>query len=69
MRSRALEEALKQAKLNREDLDAVVTTGYGRTAISDGDKSITEITCHARGAHFLDPRVRTVVDTEDRAAK
>ena len=31
---RALEEALKQAKLNREDLDAVVTTGYGRTAIS-----------------------------------
>ena len=59
---RALEEALRQAELNREDLDAVVTTGYGRTAISDGDKSITEITCHARGAHFLDPNVRTVVD-------
>lgn len=59
---RALEEALRQAELNREDLDAVVTTGYGRTAISDGDKSITEITCHARGAHFLDPSVRTVVD-------
>ena len=59
---RALEEALRQAELDREDLDAVVTTGYGRTAISDGDKSITEITCHARGAHFLDPNVRTVVD-------
>ena len=59
---RALEEALRQSNLNREDIDAVVTTGYGRTAISDGDKSITEITCHARGAHFLDPSVRTVVD-------
>ena len=59
---RALEEALKDAGLQREDIDAMVTTGYGRTAISDGDKSITEITCHARGAHFLDPRVRTVVD-------
>ena len=59
---RALEEALKHADITREDLDAVVTTGYGRTAISDGDKSITEITCHARGAHFLDPKVRTVVD-------
>ena len=59
---RALEEALKQAALAREDLNAVVTTGYGRTAISDGDKSITEITCHARGAQFLDPSVRTVVD-------
>ena len=23
---------------------------------------ITEITCHARGAHFLDPEVRTVID-------
>lgn len=59
---RALEEALKQAKLQREDIDAMVTTGYGRTAITDGDKSITEITCHARGAHFLNPEVRTVID-------
>lgn len=59
---RALEEALKDAELQREDIDAMVTTGYGRTAISDGDKSITEITCHARGAHFLNPEVRTVID-------
>ncbi|MCD8355952.1 MAG: acyl-CoA dehydratase activase [Clostridia bacterium] len=59
---RALEEALKAAKLEREDIDALVTTGYGRTAIEDGDRSITEITCHARGAHYLDPEVRTVVD-------
>ena len=59
---RALEEALKDAGLQRGDIDAMVTTGYGRTAISDGDKSITEITCHARGAHFLNPEVRTVID-------
>jgi predicted CoA-substrate-specific enzyme activase len=59
---RALEEALQQAGLERGDIDAMVTTGYGRTAISDGDRSITEITCHARGAHYLDPSVRTVID-------
>ncbi len=59
---RALEQALEQTGLQREDIDALVTTGYGRTAISEGDKSITEITCHARGAHFLDPSVRTVID-------
>ncbi|MCD8104127.1 MAG: acyl-CoA dehydratase activase [Lachnospiraceae bacterium] len=59
---RALEQALQKANLDREDIDAVVTTGYGRAAIQVGDKSITEITCHARGAHFLDPGVRTVVD-------
>jgi predicted CoA-substrate-specific enzyme activase len=59
---RALAEALACAGLVREDIDALVTTGYGRTAIQEGDQSITEITCHARGAHFLDPKVRTVVD-------
>ncbi len=59
---RALMEALRSAGLNRDDIDALVTTGYGRTAIQEGDKSITEITCHARGAHYLDPMVRTVVD-------
>lgn len=59
---RALECALQEAGLKREDIDEVVTTGYGRTAIQIGDRSITEITCHARGAHFLEPKVRTVVD-------
>ena len=59
---RALAEALKEAGLQREDIDALVTTGYGRTAIKNGDKSITEITCHARGAHFLNSEVRTVID-------
>ncbi len=59
---RALEQALEQAGLQQTDLDAVVTTGYGRTAIQAGDRSITEITCHARGAHFLSPEVRTVID-------
>lgn len=59
---RALEEALRQAGLSREDLTATVTTGYGRTAIQCGDKSITEITCHAKGAFFLNPAVRTIID-------
>ena len=40
----------------------VVATGYGRIAVDFADHVITEITCHARGAHFLDPKVRTVVD-------
>ena len=59
---RALEEALNQAGLRLSDLDATVTTGYGRAAIERGDQSITEITCHAKGAFFLDPEVRTIID-------
>lgn len=60
--ARALEQALAQAQLQQGDLTATVTTGYGRSAISVGDKSVTEITCHAKGAHFLNPDVRTVID-------
>ncbi|MGI6177232.1 MAG: acyl-CoA dehydratase activase [Eubacterium sp.] len=59
---RALTEALNKAGLSRGDLGKVVSTGYGRSTIGLGDESITEITCHARGAHFLEPDVRTIVD-------
>ena len=59
---RAMESALAQAGLRAEDITATVTTGYGRSAIQLGDKSITEITCHAKGAFFLDPTVRTIID-------
>jgi predicted CoA-substrate-specific enzyme activase len=60
---KALKKALENAGMTGEDLDALVTTGYGRetTGLSDDD-SVTEITCHARGAHFLDPDIRTVID-------
>ena len=59
---RALEEALKDAGLKKENLRAVVTTGYGRSSIDNKNKAITEISCHAKGAVFLDPSVRTVID-------
>ncbi len=59
---RALDQALQQAGLTPADLAATVTTGYGRGVIQAGDKSVTEITCHAKGAHFLNPAVRTVID-------
>ena len=57
-----MESALTQAGLKAEDITATVTTGYGRSAIQLGDKSITEITCHAKGAFFLDPTIRTIID-------
>ena len=59
---KALAQAMEQAGICRDDIDVLVTTGYGRAAISAGDKNITEITCHAKGAHYLDPDVRTVID-------
>lgn len=59
---KALEQALEKAGLHRKDIAMVISTGYGRAAIRESDQSITEISCHAKGAHFLNPSVRTVID-------
>ena len=61
--AKALETALAEACLTREDLTAIVSTGYGRTTIGIREASdVTEITCHARGAIWLDKDARTVID-------
>jgi predicted CoA-substrate-specific enzyme activase len=57
-----LDQALEQANLTREQIACLVATGYGRVQVPGADRSVTEITCHARGAHHLCPDVRTVID-------
>lgn len=59
---RALETALCEAGISRQSLSRIVTTGYGRRTVGLGGEAVTEITCHARGARFLNPRARTVID-------
>ncbi|MFC1533695.1 acyl-CoA dehydratase activase [Thermodesulfobacteriota bacterium] len=54
--------ALKSAELKREDVEYIVGTGYGRYSVPFAAKSVTEITCHARGANYFLPNVRTVLD-------
>ena len=59
---RAFQEAADRAGISREKISGCVATGYGRENIGLGDETVTEITCHARGAWFLNPGVRTVID-------
>lgn len=59
---RAKAEVLGRAGLSEDDMALKVATGYGRDSIPDMDSSITEITCHARGAHLLAPEARTIID-------
>ena len=59
---KALDRAVEKAGIQKGDLVQIVTTGYGRAYIDSGDESITEITCHAKGAHYLNPEVGTVID-------
>jgi predicted CoA-substrate-specific enzyme activase len=56
------EKALAEAGVRPADVGYIVGTGYGRTLVDFATKNISEITCHGRGAHFLVPSVRTVID-------
>lgn len=58
----ALNAALENAKLKKEDLKYVVATGYGRIAAPYANKRVTEITCHAKGANYVHSGTRTIID-------
>ena len=61
--ARAIAEVLENAQMTREQMDFVLATGYGRNSL-DGlaDMQMSELSCHARGAAYLFPDVRTVID-------
>jgi predicted CoA-substrate-specific enzyme activase len=54
--------ACREAGIPAQQVGFVVGTGYGRYKILFGNAQMTEISCHARGAHFLSPNTRTVID-------
>jgi len=59
----ALNFALQATDMPEERMDYCVGTGYGRVNVPMADRTLTEIACHARGAHFIyGPSVRTVLD-------
>lgn len=55
------EELIGKAGLQSGDVK-VTATGYGRVSIPFADQKVTEITCHAQGAQYILPGVRTVID-------
>jgi len=57
-----LEAVLSQLELKSEQVDRIVATGYGRNSVDFAHKAVTEITCHAAGAHFLSPQILSIID-------
>lgn len=55
-------KALAAAGLSPADSTYVVATGYGRVAAPWANATVTEITCHATGATFINPGTRTIID-------
>ena len=54
-------EILSELGIDRSMVERIVATGYGRKSMA-ADKAITEIMCHAAGARYLDPRIRSIID-------
>ena len=57
-----LEQCCKALNIKRDKINKIVSTGYGRKYIEYSDRDITEITCYARGANYLNPDVHTIID-------
>lgn len=56
------EAIIAELGLKAPAVDKIISTGYGRKSVTCAHKAVTEITCHAVGAHFLNPAVRSIID-------
>lgn len=58
-------ELLGKSGLDRSQVEYIVGTGYGRISLNfEGipHQVVTEISCHAMGAHHLHPKTKTLID-------
>ena len=58
----AMDIVLQKAGLTLDQLDYIVSTGYGRVVVPFAQRNVTEISCHAKGANWFFPAARTILD-------
>ncbi|HYW72511.1 MAG TPA: acyl-CoA dehydratase activase [Pyrinomonadaceae bacterium] len=66
---RLFNQAVAEAGLKRADIEYVVATGFGRHMVPFSHVSVTDLTASARGAAFLFPGTRTVLDVGGQTMK
>lgn len=64
-----LDELMQAAEISDPAACIVYSTGYGRDSVAVSKRRITEITCHARGAAYINRSTRTVIDIGGQDAK
>jgi predicted CoA-substrate-specific enzyme activase len=57
-----LDEITAATSTEPADVEQVVATGYGRHSVEFASRTVTEITCHARGCYESFPEAITIVD-------
>jgi predicted CoA-substrate-specific enzyme activase len=63
------DDALDDAGLTRDDPSYVIATGSGRHQVDFKDLHVTDLTASARGATFLFPGTRTILDVGGQTMK
>ena len=58
----ALAGALAEAKIDQSQIEYFVGTGYGREKMPFVNEAVSEIACHGKGAKWMVPSARTIID-------
>lgn len=58
----AMDKLLERLGISYGQIDYCISTGYGRNLVTFAQGNMSEISCHGRGAHWLAPSVRTIID-------
>src|ERR1051326_1605916 len=66
---RLFSEAVAAAGLRQANIDYIVATGFGRHMVRFSHVTVTDLTASARGAAFLFPGTRTVLDVGGQTMK
>lgn len=64
-----VKEALEDLNISFDDLDAIISTGYGRKSFESANKTMSELSCHAKGASFIFGPIKTIIDIGGQDAK
>lgn len=59
---RVIEEVTKKAGLSLADIHYIVSTGYGRNSYEQAMKTMSELSCHAKGGTHIFGKIRTIID-------
>ncbi|MCP3873017.1 MAG: 2-hydroxyglutaryl-CoA dehydratase [Desulfobacteraceae bacterium] len=60
--ARVKQNVLDSSGILEEDIQFIISTGYGRTRVKERDGAVTEITCHAKGIKHVIPETRILID-------
>lgn len=58
----ALQQSCAIATVKQDAITYCIGTGYGRKRVPFANDTISEISCHTKGAFYLYPNVRTIID-------